>query len=48
MIARDVTEAMLVIKNKNVSLLWELNTTFMKILQKIVHCINHQHCCVVT
>ena len=34
MIARDVTAAMLVIKNKNVSLLWELNTTFMEILQK--------------
>ena len=42
MIARDVTAAMLVIKNKNVSLLLKLNTTFMKILQKIVHCINHQ------
>ena len=48
MIARDVTAAMLVIKNKNVSLLWELNTTFMKIIQKIVHCINHQHCCLAT
>ena len=26
---RDVTAAMLVIKNKNISLLWELNTIFM-------------------
>ena len=48
MIARDVTAARLVIKNKNVSLLLKLNTTFIKIRQKIVHCINHQHCCLVT
>ena len=27
--ARDVTAAMLVVKNKSISLLWELNSTFM-------------------
>ena len=27
--ARDVTAAMLVVKNKSVSLLWELNSIFM-------------------
>ena len=32
--ARDVTVAMLVVKNKSVSLRWELNSIFMQILQK--------------
>ena len=32
---RDLTAAMLVIKNKSISLLWELNSIFMYILQKI-------------
>ena len=27
--ARDVTAAMLVVKNKSISLLWELNSIFM-------------------
>ena len=27
--ARDVTAAMLVVKNKSISLLWELNSVFM-------------------
>ena len=30
--ARDVTVAMLVVKNKSISLLWELNSIFMEIL----------------
>ena len=35
--ARDVTAAMLVVKNKTVSLRWELNSIFMQILRnKIV------------
>ena len=33
-IARDVTSAMLVAKNKSISLLWELNSIFMQILRK--------------
>ena len=32
--ARDVTAAMLVVKNKSISLLWELNPIFMKILRE--------------
>ena len=28
-LARDVKAAMLVVKNKSISLLWELNSTFM-------------------
>ena len=28
-LARDVTAAMLVVKNKSISLLWELNSIFM-------------------
>ena len=32
--ARDVTTAMLVVKNKSISLLWEVNSIFMKILRK--------------
>ena len=31
--ARDVTAAMLVVKNKSISLLWELNSIFMSILR---------------
>ena len=31
--ARDVTAAMLVVKNKSISLLWELNSFFMYILR---------------
>ena len=34
--------ATVVIKNENVSLLWELNTVFMLLLPKIVYCIEHQ------
>ena len=34
--ARDVTAAMLVVKNKSISLLWELNSIFMKILREKV------------
>lgn len=35
--ARDVTAAMVVVKNKTVSLRWELNSIFMQILRnKIV------------
>ena len=32
--ARDVTAAMLVVKNKNISLLWELNSIFRLILRE--------------
>ena len=32
--ARDVTAAMLVIKNKSISLRWELNAIFMQILRE--------------
>ena len=33
-VASDVTAAMLVVKNKSISLLWELNSIFMKILRE--------------
>ena len=32
--ARDVTAAMLVVKNKSISLLWEQNSIFMQILRE--------------
>ena len=40
--ARDITAAMLVVGNKSVSLLWELNFNFMKILREKLYCINPQ------
>ena len=37
--ARDVTAAMLAVKNKSISLLWEINSIFMLILrEKILLC----------
>ena len=41
--ASDVTAAMLVVKNKRVSLRWEMNSILMQILQKNFFCIDHQH-----
>ena len=41
--ASDVTAAMLVVKNKRVSLRWEINSILMQILQKKFSCIDHQH-----
>ena len=41
--ANDVTAAMLVVKNKRVSLRWEMNSILMQILQKNFFCIDHQH-----
>ena len=41
--ARDVMAAMLVIKNKSISLRWELNAIFMQILQEKFYCIDHQY-----
>ena len=42
--ARDVTTAMLVVKNKSVSLRRELNPSFMQILRKKkIYCIDQQH-----
>ena len=41
--ASDVTTAMLVVKNKSVSLRWEMNSILMQILPKIFFCIDHQH-----
>ena len=41
--ASDVTAAMLVVKNKRVSLRWEMNSILMQILQKSFFCIDHQH-----
>ena len=41
--ASDVTAAMLVVKNKRVSLRWEMNSILMQILQKNLFCIDHQH-----
>ena len=41
--ARDVTAAMLVVKNKSISLLWELNSIFMEILWEKLYCIDPQH-----
>ena len=34
---------MLVVKNKTVSLRWEMNSILMQILQKNFFCIDHQH-----
>ena len=41
--ASDVTAAMLVVKNKSISLRWEMNSILMQILQKNFFCIDHQH-----
>ena len=41
--ASDVTAAMLVVKNKRVSLRWEMNSILMQILQKNFFSIDHQH-----
>ena len=43
--AGDVMAAMLVVKNKSISFLWELNSVFMyTLLKKIKKCrIDHQH-----
>ena len=41
--ASDVTAAMLVVKNKRVSLRWEMNSILMQILHKNFFCIDHQH-----
>ena len=38
--ARDVTEAMLVVKNKSISLLWELNSIFMSILREKIFIVS--------
>ena len=35
--------AMLVVKNRNIYILWELNSIFMQILWNNVYCIDHQH-----
>ena len=40
---RDVTAAMLVVKNKNTSLLREVNSIFMLILREKFYCIDPQH-----
>ena len=41
--ARDVRAAMLVIKNKSISVLWEPNSVFMLILREKFYCIDPQH-----
>ena len=41
--ASDVTAAMLGVKNKSVSLRWEMISTLMQILPKRFFCIDHQH-----
>ena len=41
--ASDVTAAMLGVKNKSVSLRWEMNSILMQILPKNFFCIDHQH-----
>ena len=44
-IARDVTSAMLVAKNKSISFFWELKVTPFsgKFVEKKFYCIDHQH-----
>ena len=48
--ARDFMAAILVVKNKNISLLWELNSIFMycKFFEKKFNCIDPQHSRLVT
>ena len=41
--ARDVTAAMLVVKNKSISLLWELKSIFIKFFEEIFFCFDPQH-----
>ena len=41
--ASDVTVAMLVVKNKGISLHWEMNSILIQIWQKNFFCIDHQH-----
>ena len=41
--ARDVTAAMLVVKNKSISLLWELNSVFIFFFEEIFFCFDPQH-----
>ena len=41
--ARDVTAAMLMVKNRSISLLWEPNSIFMYILQEKIYSIDSQH-----
>ena len=46
--ARDVTAAMLVVKNKSISLLWELNSIFIKFFEEIFFCFDPQHARLIT
>ena len=39
----DVMAALLVVNNKNISILWEVDSIFMKILWNNVCCVDHQH-----
>ena len=39
--ASDVTADMVVVKNKSVSLRWEMNSILMQILPKNFFCIDH-------
>ena len=41
--ASDVTAAMLVVKNKSISLRWEMNSILMQISQKNFFSFDHQH-----
>ena len=41
--ASDVTAAMLGVKNKSISLRWEMNSILMQISQKNFFWIDHQH-----
>ena len=41
--ACDVTAAMLMVKNKSISLVWEQNSLFMYIIQEKIYCIDSQH-----
>ena len=43
--ACDVTAAMLMVKNKSISLVWEQNSIFMYIIQEKIYCIDSQHGC---
>ena len=40
--ARDVMAAMLMVKNKSTSLVWEQNSTFMYIIQEKIYCVDPQ------
>ena len=41
--ARDVTAAMLVVKNKSITLLWELTLFSCKFFEEIFFCFDPQH-----